>query len=273
MNLGLFLPFCLIGLFLGGCSSEGESLRRPRGEYIYRLHHEFFFSPPPPEARLLPIYPWDSKIENLPKITKEYFRCKGSSLNAVKTLKEGEELRVYQDCSGVDGHSLPLRNDKEFIYPILIDLANYLQMKTGKRIVITAGHRCPLHHAYVDPSPANQCSKHMMGAEMSFYIEGLESQPEAVVKWIIAYYQETPKYQEQKEYIEFKRYDKPDTDVRLQPWYNKEIFIKLYQKHEGRDLDNRHPYPYLRVQVRYDWETQERVIYSWDKAHHNYLRR
>ena len=29
------------------------------------------------------------------------------------------------------------------------------------------------------------------------------------------------------------------------PWFNKEIFIKLYRKSEGRDGDNRHPYPYL----------------------------
>ena len=32
-------------------------------------------------------------------------------------------------------------------------------------------------------------------------------------------------------------------NVLIPPWYNKEILIKLFKKNEGRDLDNRHPYP------------------------------
>ena len=64
-----------------------------------------------------------------------------------------------------------------------------------------------------------------------------------------------------------------DTGILTAPWYNKEIFIKLYKKKEGRNFDNRHPYPYISIQVRFDTELNERVIYSWDKAYKNYLRK
>ena len=62
------------------------------------------------------------------------------------------------------------------------------------------------------------------------------------------------------------------SDVAIKPWYNREIFIKLYQKNEGRNFDNRHPYPYISVQVRYDYDAQKKVTYSWDKAFRNYMR-
>ena len=46
----------------------------------------------------------------------------------------------------------------------------------------------------------------------------------------------------------------------IEPWQNKEILIKLYQKDEGRDLDNRHPHPYISIQVRYDRDRGEPVV-------------
>jgi hypothetical protein len=183
----------------------------------------------------------------------------------------GEVVR-YLDCGGVDKHSLPMDEDKEFFYPILIDLVNYLQVKTGKRVVITSGHRCPEHNTYVDPSVENQYSKHQIGAEVSFYVQGMESEPEAIVKYLQAYYLEKPEYRDLKEYREFQRYE-GETNVSTLPWMNKEIFIKLYDKKEGRNFDNRHPYPYVSIQVRYDRAKKERVVYSWDKAHRNYLRK
>lgn len=268
-----FIPL----LLLLACSSGEE--RSPKnsiakGEYIYRLHDEYFFTALPPEKQPLPIYPWEQgQIGSLPKITKEYFRCKGSSLNVVHTaLQKNETVRIA-DCGGSERHSLPLREGKEYIYPILLDLLNYLQAKTGKRVIITSGHRCPKHNTYIDPSPANQHSKHLLGAEVSFYILGLEDRADSIVKLLQAYYQEKPKYNGSKDYLDFQRYDKGDTDVATPPWYNKEIYIKLYQKKEGRDFDNRHPYPYISVQVRYDWDLQERVQVTWDKAFKNYLRK
>ena len=139
-------------------------------------------------------------------------------------------------------------------------------------MVITSGHRCPDHNTYLDASRSNQASKHQIGAEVSFYVQGMEDKAEELVRLIQAYYLQDPKFKGDKKYTEFTRYEKGDTDVSTPPWMNQEIFIKLYKKKEGRDFDHRHPYPYLSIQVRINRETGERVIYTWDKAYNNYLR-
>lgn len=268
----------LLGLICLGCSSSEDRSQRPDqrhqiGEYIYRKQNETYFNVPLAELQSPEPYPWESgKSGNNSKITKEFFRCKGSSLNPVRVVQEKGETVRYFDCGGADKHSLPLRNNKEFIYPILIDLLNYIQTKTQKRVVVTSGYRCPEHNAYVDFSADSCYSKHMIGAEVTFYVQGLEQAPEAIVKIIQEFYKTTPKYQGLKDYLEFQRYEKGDALVSKQPWFNKEIFIKVFKPKEGRNFDNRHPYPYISIQVRYDEETKEKVIYTWDKAHHNYLR-
>lgn len=269
------LTIAIIGL-LSSCDNTSDSLERTdkyHGEYIYRHSDEFLFKSELPQHNPAPSYPWENKGEgSYPKITKDYFRCKGSSLNPFKTFMRKDQTEHLFDCGGAEKHSLPLRDNKEFVYPILIDLLNYIQDKTKKRVVITSGHRCPAHNSYVDPSSENQYSKHMIAAEVSFYVQGLENKPEAVIQIIQDYYQDQPKYKGLKEYLPFTRYEKSDTNVITPPWMNKEVFIKLFKKDEGRNFDNRHPYPYLSIQVRYDFDKQAKVTYTWDKAHHNYMR-
>ena len=263
-------------LLLSSCSSSEESgndrarLQNAVGEYIYRNHHENLFKLDPPVKTNPDLYPWESLSSR--KITKDYFRCKGSQLNPPHVVQQKGEIVRFFDCNGAEKHSLPLRNQKEFIYPILIDLLNYIQDKSGKKIVITSGHRCPEHNTYVDASTENQSSKHMLGAEVSFYVQGWEEKPEKVIKLILNYYQEAPKYAGLKEFLSFENYTK-QTNVTTPPLMNKEIFIKLFQKKEGRNFDNRHPYPYISIQVRYDRDTQEKVIYTWEKANRNFLRK
>jgi hypothetical protein len=271
----LLLAFCCTACSQGDDASKHRLANRfQKAEYIYRMHDERLFSIPEPEIQTLDPYPWESgHASSHPKISKEYFRCKGSSLNPVHISQEKGEVVRYYDCGGAEKHSLPLRDQKEFIYPILIELVNYIQAKTQKRVVITSGHRCPEHNLYVDSSMSNRYSKHTMGAEVSFYVQGLEENPESVIKLIQEYYKETSKYQGQKDYLEFQRYEKSDSNVATQPWFNKEIFIKLFKKKEGRNFDNRHPYPYVSLQVRHDFEKNEKVVYTWDKANNNYLRR
>lgn len=279
------LHFCyhcifFLGIFLlSGCSSsedlEPHPLRRlnQKGEYIYRKHNEFLFTAYAPEKQSLPAYPWDKAHSGqYPKITKEFFRCKGSQLNPCRIVQGPNELDRYHDCGGAEAHSLPLRDGKEFIYPILIDLVNYIQNKTGKRVVITSGHRCPVHHLYVDPSPEYQCSKHMIGAEATFYVQGMEEKPEIIIKMLQDFYKENARYKGQKDYEEFKPYEKESRDTSAMPIFNKEIFIKLYKKKEGRNFDNRHSYPYISIQVRFDRDLNEKVVYSWEKANRNYHR-
>jgi len=277
--MDLYFIVVLIALCTACSTAEEQGsshLRRQnqKGEYIYRVHNEYLFNPSAPQIAHLEPYPWEkSTVGNFPKITKEFFRCKGSSLNPVKIDKQNGEVVRHYDCGGSEKHSLPLRDKKEFIYPILIDLLNYIQARAEKKVVITSGHRCPEHNAYIDSSSTNQHSKHMIGAEVSFYVQGMENQPEELIKYIQDYYKTTAKHKGQKDFEEFQRYDKEAANVSIPPWCNKEIFIKLYKKKEGRNLDNRHPYPYISIQVRYDTETQEKVIYTWDRAIHNFLRR
>jgi hypothetical protein len=267
-----FLLLFLALSMAGCCSKEGRACKQNiKGEYIYRLHDEYFFKQPAPVAQTREKYPWEERyIGHLPRITKDFFRCKGDPLNpAIVQSREGKEPIKYFDCLGGKKHGLPLKEGSEFVYPCLLDILNYLQQKTGKKVVITCGHRCPKHNVYVDHAPSNWGSKHMIGAEVDFYVEGLEHEPESIVALIQQFYAEKGPFT--KEFTQFKRYDKEGLNVSSPPWYNKEIFVKLYLPHEGRDLDNQHAYPYLGIQVRYDRSTDSKVVFDQKQAQ-NYLR-
>lgn len=275
----LHFLFLLLAIGLTSCSSTedafGDNTRcnNQVAEYVDRHHDEYLFRPTPPLWQPPERYSWEAEGSGKHlRITKDFFRCRGCELNPVKPIEQSDgKLSYCYDCGGADRHSLPLREGKEYIYPILIDLLNEIQEQTGKRVVITSGHRCPEHNRYVDSSAANTSSKHMIGAEVSFYVQGLEEHPEVILQHIFNHYTKTSKYNGGKEWVDFLRYDK-DTDVSTRPWYNQEIFVKLHQRNEGRDFDNRHPYSYISIQVRYDWDKKERVQYVWRDAHRNYLR-
>ncbi len=215
---------------------------------IERQRGEILFSQFPVTASPPPQYPWRVRHERaLPQITKEHFRCRGSRASSAKVVEgEGGAKLYLEDCGGVTDHSLPLREGKEFIYPVLIDLLNKIQDDMGKRVVVTAGHRCPMHNSYVDASLKNSKSKHQLGAAVTFYVDGLESKPQEVLRHILRAY--------------------PDLVQSDEGWANKEFLIKIYWAHEGRDGDNKHPYPYLSAQVRFDRATNQRVEYTWKSA-------
>src|SRR5262249_11306642 len=118
----LLLLLC-VACSSGEQTSGQEPKKTAHGEYLYRLHEERFFVPPLPEKRGAEPYPWEKTlVGNLPKLTKDYFRCKGSALNPPKAIQQNGELIRCMDCGGTDKHSLPLRDGKEYIYPILIDV-------------------------------------------------------------------------------------------------------------------------------------------------------
>ncbi len=254
MFKGIRYLFCCF-LFLLSCSSMEKSQqeklkeRNAHKEMIYRHFSDRNFAIDTPRQRAKELYPWEEGyVTTSATITKELFRCKG-----------GEK------------HSLPLREEKEFVYPILLDLLSFIQQKTGCNVVITCGHRCPSHNTFADPSAFNQTSKHMIGAEVDFYVQTRENHPEKVVDLVMQYFKDAPFYKGKKEYTTFERLDLKQTNVSTSPWYNKEILIKLYKKGEGRDKDNKHPYPYLSLQVRFDKEKGEKVTYSQDVATQCYL--
>lgn len=245
---------------------EHEKIRKVncKSEWIYRKSNETHYKIPKPVHVTRTLYPWESETK-FPRITKDFFRCRGNPLNPSVLDLEGQPI---SDCEGGTRHGLPVIHGQEGIYPILIDLLNFVQKKTGKRVVITCGHRCPVHNTFADPSKENLVSKHQIGAEVDFYVQGMEERSPEIVGLIMQYFQENDIYKNDKEAIDFKRFEK--TDLSIQPWYNKEIFIKLFQRDEGRDLDNRHPHSYICLQVRFDKVGQQKVTYEWAKAHQGY---
>jgi hypothetical protein len=253
-----------------GCSSMEKSHKRRIREANetsawIRLAENAYDNIPPPQKNYAVSYPWDERFNgSQATITKEFFRCKGSKLNPPIILSDSETLF---DCDGAKEHSLPIHEGEEFIYPALIDLLNYIQKQTHCRVHITAGHRCPKHTRYLNSSPKAQYSKHQIGAEVAFYVVGLESSPEKVLEVIKDYYKSNPKFSTDAKYTKFVRYEKEDTDVTTQPWYNHEIYVKLYKPTEGRDLDQNHSYSYFSIQLRHNRATGKRVLYTWDAAH------
>lgn len=261
------LIISLLALFLGGCSglekSESKKQRQVNlvVEPLQRKEGDAFFEIQEPQlADRKEVYPWQQKyIGKLPRITKEFFRCKGSPLSPpLRVESESKEITYQIDCGGMERHSLPVRQGEEFIYPILIELLNAVQQKTGKRVIITSGHRCPTHNMYVEPTKKNRVSKHLMGAEVDFYVEGMEYDPLSVVAAIEEFYQEDTQFQSLKQ----------EGNV----WRNKEIVITCHKATERRNGDNQHSYPYLTIELKYDRHGRKPVHFSWHLGYNAFHR-
>ncbi|MBN2479858.1 MAG: DUF882 domain-containing protein, partial [Parachlamydiales bacterium] len=171
--------FILLLLFLSSCNfNDLKDLKKKKikVDKITRLEKDHFFDFNEPKQKKLEAYPFEENLENISKITKEYFRCKGNPLNPERIDEsDPDNIKVYLDCEGSSKHSLPLmHNNKEGVYPILIDILNYIQKKTKKKVIITCGHRCPKHNQYSDFDSSAKLSKHLIGAEVDFYVEGYE---------------------------------------------------------------------------------------------------
>lgn len=251
--------FLSLTLLLNSCQKKRRD-GRIEAAYIYRKANEHCYVIEPIEHITPPSYSWENRyVGKHFCISKEFFRCKGSSVHPL-IIKE----QVLADCNG--GHSLPLREGKEHIYPLLIALLNYIQEKTEKEVVITTGHRCSKHNRYADQSTYNSASMHMIGAEVDFYVVGMEGKGEEIVELIKQYYLEDEEVKGDPDYRVFKRYTNKNVNVRIEPWYNQEIFVKIYQADEGRDFDNQHKHPYLSVQMRYDRHKREKVRFTHEEA-------
>ncbi|MBI5274652.1 MAG: hypothetical protein HY860_06350 [Chlamydiales bacterium] len=273
-NTYLKLSYNFLLLLLCACSgleqSQNERIKRNNEveEFIYRNDNEKVYPDVVWIVQEREKYPWEEEyLGTIPKITKEYFRCKGKSDNKeqIRYNKNSQPV-YYHDCGGVEKHSLPLMDDKEFIYPVLINILNYIQQESNKRVVITCGHRCPKHNLYADKVDASQRSKHQVGAEVDFYVEGLERQPKQVIEMIQNFYQQDSFYKDKREFTHFFE------NKEKKNWYNKEIVVRLSEEDENRDFDNRHPYPYLTIEIKYDIITGKPLQYNWQKALNGYMR-
>ena len=201
----------ILSLFAISCSKERkpkEVISEPLAARVQTAH----FSLAAPKLQTPSPYPWqDEFTSTLRPITKEYFRCQGNPLNSPRIVVEGtKEVQRYYDCCGGDKHSLPLRDQKEYVYPILIELLNELQRKTNMPVIVTSGHRCPTHQTFIDATPKASGSKHLICAEVCFYVQGLEERPEALLQHLFDYYKTQESYKDKKEYATFSRFEKRD---------------------------------------------------------------
>ena len=264
-----FLPFHLFYIFiLLSCSNlkkHPTEIRKNKPftnkKPIVRNSGETFFPIKPLCYKKTKTYPWQASIVGgYQRITIEHFRCKGRIQNHPIQIFRKKDFLYHFDCGGIDNHTLPMKNGKEYIYPILIDLLNFVQEKLQKKVIITSGHRCPAHNSYCDISKKNQLSKHQVGAEVDFYVEGLEKDPNTVIETLNQFYT-----QKMNRSITLSSSSTPS-------WYNHEVAITLYHIEEGRDFDNSHNFPYISIQVLYDTIEKKKVTYNWHKAYNEFIK-
>lgn len=204
------------------------------------------------KKRVLKPYFWEKTIDgNIPKVTKEFFRCKGSITNPLAKVKSGQSVVFQFDCRGIDDHSLPLRDGKEFVYPALIDILNDIQQQAKSKVIITSGHRCPLHDAYVLGFRSN--SKHQIAAEVDFFVEGYKNSPEKIITMLNSYYKKTS--------------FGPLRKIGEKVFENSEVICRIVYDREKLIFDNKISHPYLTLELKYDRASQSKVVYNWNAAH------
>jgi len=261
-------------LLASSCSTDNvAALPSFKGEYINREKGESRIDLSKPQKTVADKYPWERITPSLPLLTKEHFRCKGCYINPSKMVVKWGQEELCRDCDGIDGHSLPIKDDREFIYPVLIQMLNDVQQHLGAHVCITSGHRCLDHHTYATDGFGKVNSKHMIGAAVTFYVQNFENTPEVVVDALQACYQKKSPAAFESTDVAFQRWDLDKTDVSTPPWYNKELFIKIYRSHEGRDGDNNHSYPFISLQVRYDRDRKDKVLTPDEKGINVYWRK
>lgn len=261
-NHGGMKKILILALLLTSCSSatdRQECKRRKNNrveEKIYRLSDEYFYVKDDAILVERDLYPWETK-SSFSKITISDFRCRGSEKN--QKLSIGKE--IISDCNGLHDHGLPYKNGKEFVYPVLVEILNFVQEATGRQVIVLSGHRCPIHHKYVT-SGRGRLSKHMIGARADFYLKGYKVAGEQILKTIESFYKE-----ESSEYRHFFSIQKKDGGL---IYKNKEI--KLYLNSEKNLLIDKIDEQVITIEVCYDREENQEVVLDWDKAYRGYIR-
>ncbi|MCF7806751.1 MAG: hypothetical protein K9M07_00185 [Simkaniaceae bacterium] len=264
----IFTHIVIIALIFVGCrgleKSEKEKICKANAidEPIYRLSDETCITVEPGHSRLRERYPWEERlVGDFPAITKEFFRCKGSHSHSDIVLGD----KVFRDCGGIETHSLPIQDRDEFVYPILLNLLNYVQAQMKRQVVVVCAHRCPLHQAYATHSSEKKISKHMMGAEVDFYVNGAEDKPYEAVKYLMQYYRDDPDVLEKKPFTQF--FEASSSQNGVSSWMNREIIIRIHHSQGEEDLDHPTTHPFITIELRYDRISGKRVDFNWNQAH------
>ncbi|NGX32957.1 MAG: hypothetical protein K1060chlam4_01014, partial [Candidatus Anoxychlamydiales bacterium] len=129
----LFIFFAIFLLI--SCKDSKKTSLLVKIEEISRLDSDIYYKHQDPTKNLMDLYPFEEETAGFFKITKEFLRCKGNPLNPERVDTSNlDNVKVYLDCVGPAKHSLPLMNEKEGVYPVLLDILNYIQRKTKKRV-------------------------------------------------------------------------------------------------------------------------------------------
>jgi hypothetical protein len=245
------VTFLLLGLC--ACSglekSEQDKIKKMHAlsEPILRFSQEKLYTLKFPEQKVRERYSWENTTaHHFPKITKEAFRCKGAGHPQLKMSRENVALF---DCQGPDKHSLPIVEDKEAVYPALLEILNGIQDHLKRKVVVTAGHRCYQHQTYLLGTTSGAITKYLIGAQVDFLVEGVSLLHHSVIDCLQDYYNKT--FGGDKEYV----LEKSAAGV----WQNKEIALRYVAKHEGRNEDNSHEYPYFSLELKYDRSLDKKI--------------
>ncbi len=254
--------FLLLLFFVASCSTAHEREQKLRmkknrsTEKIYRLSHEKMYEEKAFTLAKRERYPWENET-CFPKITMNTLRCRGCK-DYTKRARNGKE---YEDCNGMKDHGLPYVDGDEFVYPVLVSLLNKIQNTLNKKVVVTSGHRCPKHNDYLNLGKF-RISKYMIGAQVDFYVEGMEKECEEVIEQIIALYKEDTD--------NFSHFTKSRSDKGTPSWRNKEISISIQKEGEHSVLDNK-DHSVISISVRYDRTKQEHVYLDWKQAYQGFI--
>lgn len=260
------LSLVVIAFLCYSCSgleqSEQDKIKKmqAQSELILRFEketpHQIIF----PQRRIRERYSWEANLAHgFTRITKEAFRCKGRGSPKPKISKESAALF---DCQGADKHSLPLAEEKETIYPALLEILNYLQDNLSKKVVVTSGHRCYAHQVYLLGTTSGAVTKYLIGAQVDFIVEGVAAFDPKILEALKSYYDTT--FSGDKEYTLEKSV--------MGVWQNKEILVKIFSKYEGRNEDNHHELPYISIELKHDRDSDTKIQVSYQKALTSYYR-
>jgi hypothetical protein len=256
------ISLILLTIFLNGCSTADERNQARRmkengsSERIYRLSNQKVYVESAMEIAVKEPYPWESGTA-FSKITVDRFRCQGSH-----DRKEKErDGKIYKDCCGLADHGLPYGDNDEYVYPVMVSLLNKVQKAFNKKVVITAGHRCPAHQAYVTLGKS-KISRYMIGAKVDFYLEGMEQDALTVVEKLKSF------YEDDKGFSEF--YEVRNKDG-TRAWHNKEVIFTINTEGEHTVLLGK-KHAVVSIDVRYDRSKSEGIVLDWKRAYEGYIR-
>lgn len=173
--------FFILWLLLAGCGGFEES-EKEKWMRSYRKHtplergalEEHLSEKNSHISEHKPIYFWREHSSSV-SITQDHFRCMGSVINPPRVVRNRQgQLMTLLDCGGAKEHSLPLKDQQEYINPMILELCVDLCEKTDSQIDILAGHLCQAHARYLDYFESDKAWKHAMGEAVQFCVRGFE---------------------------------------------------------------------------------------------------